>query len=241
MQKIKALLWTMTLMASLSAHADPMLRLFELGIAPGQRQAFYEAGLENLSASVGTEPGTLAMYALSADSNPDLAYLVEIYAGPEAYQAHVAGAPYKAYAAKAPALLIAHRKLIETEAVFLAEKPAAVRRVNAERTPVVRWVEVRLKPQTVEAFRRIVVDEMAQSMAKEPGVLAMYAATRAGQPEAWYFIELYADEQAYEAHRQTPHFQAYLRDTEQMVAEKAHKSLNNLILIIKGGLRFQKD
>ncbi|MFZ7266088.1 putative quinol monooxygenase [Avibacterium avium] len=33
-------------------------------------------------------------------------------------------------------------------------------------------------------------------------------------------FEIYADAKAYEQHRQTPHFQAYLSKTAQMVAEK---------------------
>ena len=43
-----------------------------------------------------------------------------------------------------------------------------------------------------------------------PGVLAIYAGTLVDAPNTWLFFEIYASESAYQAHRQTPHFQKYL-------------------------------
>ncbi|MFZ7155385.1 putative quinol monooxygenase [Avibacterium avium] len=40
------------------------------------------------------------------------------------------------------------------------------------------------------------------------------------RPQSLAIFEIYADAKAYEQHRQTPHFQAYLSKTAQMVAEK---------------------
>lgn len=240
MDFFKKLMWAALMMSSFSAQAAPILHIVELGIAPGQQQAFDDAGRENLSASVGHEPGTLALYAVSPRGNPDLSYLVEVYADADAYQAHVAGVSYKTYATKAPKLLTDHKKLIDTDPVFLAEKPMPIRVMNAERAPILRMVQVTLNPDAAQAFRRIVVDEMKQAMAKESGVLAMYAATQKGQADAWYFVEIYADENAYTAHRQTPHFQSYLKETASLVADKKMTAMDTRILFSKGSLHFVK-
>lgn len=240
MKFFKKLIWAAAMTTSFSAQAAPILHIVELGVASGQQQAFNEAGRENLSESVGGEPGTLALYAVSPRGNPDLAYLVEVYADADAYQAHVAGAPYKTYATKAPQLLTDHKKFIDTEPVFLAEKPTAIRAMNADGAPILRMVQVTLNPDAVQAFRRIVVDEMKQAMAKEPGVLAMYAASKKGQADTWYFVEMYADENAYATHRQTPHFQTYLKETASMVADKTMMEMDTRILFNKGGLYFVK-
>ena len=49
----------------------------------------------------------------------------------------------------------------------------------------------------------------------EDGVLAMYAATKQDSPNDWIFFEIYADEAAYQAHRETPHFKDYLKQNRQ--------------------------
>lgn len=79
---------------------------------------------------------------------------------------------------------------------------------------------------------------MAQSLKAEKGVLAMYAATDARQPEKWYFFEIYADEAAYQARRQTPHFQNYLQQMADMVQNKNFTAITHALLKNKGGLRF---
>ena len=220
------------------ANAAPLLRIFELGIQDNQQQAFNLAGQENLTASVSTEPGVLAMYAVSPVDKQNLSYLFEIYHDKNAYEAHVASPHFKAYQAKAPSLLTGYKKLTETEAQFFAEKSAPVWVINDSDKPVMRYAEITLKNGVNEQFRQIVIDEMKAAMEKEDGVLAMYAATVKGHPEQWCFVEIYADDAAYELHRQTPHFQHYIQATAEMLQDKKLTVLTNRSLVNKGGLYF---
>lgn len=48
---------------------------------------------------------------------------------------------------------------------------------------------VEVKPQYNADFKRIVSQEMAQSLKAENGVLAMYAATYKNQPNKWLFLK----------------------------------------------------
>jgi antibiotic biosynthesis monooxygenase len=119
---------------------------------------------------------------------------------------------------------------------YLADKPftqTAATRANL--------VGVSVKPEYAARFRAVVLDEMKQSVARERGVLAMYAATDAKQPEKWYFFEIYADEAAYQAHRATPHFQNYLKQTADMVQDKNFTEITPALLQNKGGLRFEAE
>ena len=59
---------------------------------------------------------------------------------------------------------------------------------------------------------------MRISLAKESGVLALFAFTLKDAPSQWIFFEIYADEAAYEAHRQAPHFKEFLQARGDMVA-----------------------
>ncbi|WP_081733670.1 putative quinol monooxygenase [Bibersteinia trehalosi] len=58
------------------------------------------------------------------------------------------------------------------------------------------------------------------------------------QPNEWRFFEIYADENAYAAHRASEHFQHYLSATAEMVAEKKLISLQGGTLMNKGGMQF---
>lgn len=58
-----------------------------------------------------------------------------------------------------------------------------------------------VKPSENEKFKAMVLPEMTQSLKVEPGEPAMYAATVKEQPNRWVFFEIYANDEAYAAHR----------------------------------------
>lgn len=61
---------------------------------------------------------------------------------------------------------------------------------------------------------------MTASIEKEPGVVALYAVADKDNPAKLTFLEIYADDAAYELHRSTPHFQHYLRATSDMIVAR---------------------
>ena len=54
-------------------------------------------------------------------------------------------------------------------------------------------------------------------MRVEPGVLALYAVSEKDNPTNIMVFEIYADENAYRAHLETPHFKKYKTNTLEMV------------------------
>ena len=83
----------------------------------------------------------------------------------------------------------------------------------------VRIAHLQIKPEHLEAFTTAVKEEMEAALRVEPGVLAIYAVADKNDPTRLTFIEMYADEDAYQIHRDTPHFQKYKQGTLQMVQE----------------------
>ncbi|MCE9672171.1 antibiotic biosynthesis monooxygenase [Myxococcus stipitatus] len=61
---------------------------------------------------------------------------------------------------------------------------------------------------------------MTESIAKEPGVVVLYAVASKEDPAKLTFLELYANDAAYELHRSTPHFQHYLEATSEMIVSR---------------------
>ena len=84
-------------------------------------------------------------------------------------------------------------------------------------TPFVRVADIEVDPAQREAFISAVKEEMEESVRMEPGVLALYAVAEKDSPSRLRFFEVYADEAAYDAHVQSPHFQKYRTTTEPMI------------------------
>jgi quinol monooxygenase YgiN len=86
---------------------------------------------------------------------------------------------------------------------------------------IVRLAELEIDPAQLEAYKAALREEIETSIRIEPGVLTLYAVAVKGHPAQIRIFETYADQRAYEAHLQTPHFQKYKAGTQGMV-----KSLN---------------
>lgn len=218
---------------ALSAHAAPVFNLFELGVQPTQTARYNQIGEHNIRTSVAREQGTLAMYSVIAKDAPQYNYMVEIYADDAAYQAHLKSTPYQTFIKASPEILTDHKKRIALVPQFLGDK-----KISQTPETVSNLVIVDVKPEAQQAFHRIVRDEMVQSLKMEDGVRAMYAATDKEKPNRWYFFEIYESAKAYQAHRATPHFQAYLKDTADMLLDKKAVAVRPLELGNKGGLVF---
>ncbi|SCB62087.1 Quinol monooxygenase YgiN [Rhizobium aethiopicum] len=86
-----------------------------------------------------------------------------------------------------------------------------------KRKPVVRMAELEIDSDTLEAYCALLTEEIEASVALEDGVLSLSAVSVTGDPGRVRILEVYADQEAYEAHLRTPHFLKYKRETAGMV------------------------
>lgn len=100
-------------------------------------------------------------------------------------------------------------------------------------SPYVRLAELSIAPEQLDAFRDLLAEEIASSVALEPGVLALHAVSLEAEPHQVRLLEVYADRQAYEAHLNTPHFLHYKRATSGMVVSLRLIDANPLALAAK--------
>lgn len=193
--------------------ADPIVRLAELEIAPAHLAAFTQAAQANVRASLRDEPGVLAMVAVADKAEPTRVSVLEMYADTAAYEAHLRAPHFRQFRATTDAMMTA-RRLIETEPVMLGAKPALPAH------PLARLAQLTIDPAQLDAYKAAVREEIDASIRLEPGVLAIYAVAVKGQPHQLRFVELYADEAAYQRHRDSPHFQTYLVRTQPMITKR---------------------
>lgn len=90
---------------------------------------------------------------------------------------------------------------------------------EAEQT-VVRIAELVIDPVQLEAYKAAVKEEMEESIRVEPGVLAIYSVAEKGKPNSLRFFEIYANDQAYRAHLESPHFKKYVAVTQPMIQSR---------------------
>jgi autoinducer 2-degrading protein len=72
------------------------------------------------------------------------------------------------------------------------------------------WVKVRVRPEARQRFLEAIEADALGSERDEAGCLRFNVLQDAADPEVYYFYEVYRDQQALEAHRETPHFRAWL-------------------------------
>ena len=209
-------------------------RLFRLERDMAKEDVYNEVGAHNLTTSIKVEPGTLAMYATHVPDDPKTCYVFEIYADDEAYNVHVASEHFQAFAKMAGEVLTG-RAVYQLVPQLLVEKsePLFVNEPNAIEPHLV-YVDV--KPGGEEAFLAAITANMRTAVEVEPGVLVMYAATLADNPQRWVFWEVYASADAYAAHREAQHFKDYIAATESLVAGKEFHVLTADTLVSKGSL-----
>lgn len=86
-----------------------------------------------------------------------------------------------------------------------------------EQKMLVRISEIEIFPQHLEAYQRILNEEAEASVRLEPGVLCIFPSTQKDSPAQVRILEIYASQEAYEAHLKSPHFQKYKTSTQEMV------------------------
>ncbi|WGE71188.1 antibiotic biosynthesis monooxygenase [Actinobacillus equuli subsp. haemolyticus] len=228
---MKRILTSLLLGVATMAQAEYRMSLFELTVKPEQQQAIDAVGKHNLGTSIQTEAGTLAMFHTVKKDEPSQNVILEIYRDEAAYQAHTNASHFKQFVEIAKTAVVG-RKVVPLDLQILLEKQPLTAFENSDY--LINLAEVSVKPVQNEDFKAIVLDEMQQSMTKENSVILMYAATLKDQPNEWRFFEIYANKTAYQQHRNTPHFQAYLKQTQAMIERKNVTALVGKTLASKG-------
>ena len=82
---------------------------------------------------------------------------------------------------------------------------------------MVRIAELEIDPAQIDTYRALLAEEIEASVDNEPGVLMLHAVSEKERPEQVRILEVYADQEAYEAHLRTPHFLKYKKCTADMV------------------------
>ena len=84
---------------------------------------------------------------------------------------------------------------------------------------IVRIIDVHVKKQSIEEFKRITVQNREGSI-QERGVLRFDVLQSDTDPQHFILYEVYRDEQATLDHKETDHYQSWRQAAEPMMARK---------------------
>lgn len=82
---------------------------------------------------------------------------------------------------------------------------------------MIRISEIEIHPQHVEHYKTILKEEAEASVRLEPGLIAIFPMFQKDNPTQVRILEMYKDQQAYQSHLKTEHFQKYKTGTLHMV------------------------
>lgn len=106
--------------------------------------------------------------------------------------------------------------------------------MSSEKTPLVRVARLKIDPAQLDAYKGFVREVGEASVKLEPGVLTLYSASEKENPANITVFEIYADESAYKAHLETPHFKKYKAGTKDMVKSLELMEMVPIALASKG-------
>lgn len=86
-----------------------------------------------------------------------------------------------------------------------------------ENKQMVRLAKLVIDSTQLESYNTFLKEEIETSVTVEPGVLTLYAVAEKNRPTRITILEIYATEDAYKKHIQTPHFLKYKNATKHMV------------------------
>ena len=93
----------------------------------------------------------------------------------------------------------------------------------------VRLSRIVVDSNRLDEYNTFLKEEIESSMALEKGVLTLYATAEKERPNYITILEIYANEEAYKSHIQTPHFIKYKEGTLDMVEHLELIDINPLI------------
>ena len=89
-------------------------------------------------------------------------------------------------------------------------------------------VEVKVKPESLDDFLKLIKDDAVHSEGDEPGCLRFDVLRDTEDPTHFFYYEVYRDEAARLAHRETPHFTHYAQNVSAYLdGEPVRRLLTN--------------
>lgn len=211
----------------------PVLNLFRLEMAPQNHEKYVPLVEDYMLNS----NNALFMQSGYEDKEGYKNYLVESYKDQATYKAHEASNKVKQFEQELKEFTDSLVK-VELHPEFISTKQEKIA-ITHDNNYVVYMTEIGVQLGKGDEFANGVMKEMKAAVEKEDGILAMIAGTIMNQPNEWFSLEVYRDQEAYQRHLETKHFKRYLEDTKYCVESKGLHLLKPDCVMNQGEIFYQ--
>ena len=206
-------LFSLAVLAAFAFGAEAKIGFYELLVTPNNKSLLKQIGRENILSSKALEPGTQAMFFMSAKSKPELFYVLEFYKDEAAYKKHISSAHFKKFAS-ASAEILASKK-----AISVKKRAAFSKNLTPERLKEAYFhiTNLSLKAKSDAKFEKIIKKYMQKSVGD--GTLAQFAFSLKETPNKWVMVEIYKDEASFESYCHSENYKAYTKERAGLIDE----------------------
>lgn len=102
--------------------------------------------------------------------------------------------------------------------------------VQPTAAPYVRIAHLDVDPRRLDEFTTALQENASTSVLAEPGVYTLHAVVLKDHPHRFLVFEMYKDEAAYNAHRETAHFRKFFESTREMVTSRTFLDVDPVML-----------
>ncbi|MGF7442224.1 putative quinol monooxygenase [Campylobacter concisus] len=213
-------LFLLVLLATFAFGAEAKVSLHELLATPNNKTLLKELGRENILSSK-SEPGTQAIFFMSAKSKPELFYVLEFYKDEATYKKYTSSEHFKKFASESAEILASKK-------AFSVKKRAAFsKNLTPERLKdaYFHMTNLSLKAKSDAKFEKIIKKYMQKSV--DEGTLAQFAFSLKETPNKWVMVEIYKDESSFESYRHSENYKAYAKERAGLIDEFDGFALKN--------------
>ena len=213
-------LFLLAVLAAVACGAEAKVILYDLLVTPNNKSLLRQLGREKILSSK-SEPGTQAIFFMSAKSKPELFYVLEFYEDEAAYKKHISSAHFKKFAS-ASAEILASKK-----AISLKKRAAFSKNLTPERLKDAYFhiTNLSLLTKSDAKFEKIIKKYMQKSV--DEGAYAQFAFSQKEAPNKWVLVEIYKDEASFESYHHSENYKAYAKERAGLIDEFDGFGLNN--------------
>lgn len=187
----------------------PLIHWAVVESADGQMGVLQQLGAKHVAPEVAKEGGTYALYGAVDAKNPNIMRVLEFYEDDDAYRIHAASDGFRAYdEARRPYLKGV--KILEATGIALEQKDSGV-------GTSVHMDLIQVRPEYLETYTQRLAEEIRRAAADDEHVVGFYATAEKDNPARIHTMGIFTDEAGYEAYISSPAYQAFRRDTQDMI------------------------
>lgn len=192
----------------------PVIHWAVVESADGQMSVLQQLGAKHVAPEVAKEDGTYALYGAVDAKNPNIMRVLEFYEDEEAYGIHAASDGFRAYdEARRPYLKGV--KILEATGIALEQKDSGA-------GTSVHMELIQVKPEYLESYTQRLAEEVRRAAADDEHVVGFYATAEKDTPTRIHTMGIFTDEAGYAAYVASPAYQAFRRDTQDMIVMENH-------------------